>query len=77
MRVMDFDIKLYFETIRIMGELRNNGNVGLSIGGRDASILAMMKKLKVKTIVTHDSDFMKLAERGIIQVFDPIFSRRK
>jgi len=77
MHALDFDMELYFETIKVLGEYRNNGNISFSIGGRDASIVAMMKMHKVKTIVTHDSDFMKLADRGIIQVFDPILSRRK
>ncbi len=73
MRVVDFDMELYFETIRLLGEFRNDHR----IGGRDASIIAMMKKYKVKTIVTHDRDFVRLADKGIIQVLDPIPSQRK
>src|SRR5438093_3849544 len=62
MRVIDFDMELYFETIRLLGEFRNDHKIGYSIGGRDASIIAMMKKYKVKTIVTHDRDFVRLAD---------------
>jgi uncharacterized protein len=40
------------------------------IGGRDASILASMKRLgEIKTIITHDSAFKKISE---IQVIDPV-----
>jgi predicted nucleic acid-binding protein len=77
MCVVDFDMELYFETIRLLGEFRNDHKIGFSIGGRDASIIAMMKKYRVKTIVTHDRDFIRLAEKGIIQVLDPISSQRK
>ena len=61
----------------MLGEFRNDHKIGFSIGGRDASIIAMMKKYKVKTIVTHDRDFVRLADKGIIQVLDPIPSHRK
>ncbi len=77
MRVIDFDMELYFETIKVLGEFRDDHKIGFSIGGRDASIIAMMKKYKVKTIVTHDRDFVRLADKGIIQVLDPIPSQRK
>jgi predicted nucleic acid-binding protein len=77
MRVVDFDMELYFETIMLLAEFRNDHKIGFSIAGRDASIIAMMKKFKVKTIVTHDRDFVKLADKGIIQVLDPVPSQRK
>jgi predicted nucleic acid-binding protein len=77
MHVIDFDMELYFGTIKVLGEFRNDHKIGFSIGGRDASIIAMMKKYRVKTIVTHDRDFIRLAEKGIIHVLDPISSQRK
>ena len=77
MHVIDFDMELYFETIRLLGEFREDHRIGFSIGGRDASIVAMMKKHKVKTLVTHDRDFIRLADKGIIQIYDPILSRMK
>ena len=40
------------------------------IGGRDACILASMKRLgDIQTLVTHDQDFLKIPE---INVIDPI-----
>jgi uncharacterized protein len=76
MRVIDFDMELYFETVRLLGEFRNDQKIGFSIGGRDASIIAMMKKYKAKTIVTHDRDFVRIADKGIIRVIDPIAQRK-
>jgi predicted nucleic acid-binding protein len=75
MRVIDFDMELYFETIRLLGEFRHNGT--LSLGGRDASIVAMMKRQKVNTILTHDRDFKKLEDKGIIKILDPILLRKE
>ncbi|MGG6459867.1 MAG: PIN domain-containing protein [Candidatus Eiseniibacteriota bacterium] len=74
MHVVYFDMELYFETVKLLGEFRHDGAVGFSIGGRDASIVAMMKKHNVKMLVTHDTDFRKLADGGIIHVYDPILS---
>ncbi|MHA1520718.1 MAG: type II toxin-antitoxin system VapC family toxin [Promethearchaeota archaeon] len=40
------------------------------IGGRDASILASMKRLgDIRTLITHDQDFLKIPE---IEVIDPM-----
>ena len=39
------------------------------IGGRDATILATMKKFNVKQLVTHDKAFKKI---DFIQVIDPV-----
>ena len=40
------------------------------IGGRDASILASMKRLgDIQTLISHDQDFLKIPE---IEVIDPI-----
>ena len=77
MHVVDFDMELYFETIRLLGEFRHDRRASFSIGGRDAGIVAMMKKHNVKTIVTHDTDFIKLADKGVIQIYDPIPSKMK
>ena len=77
MHVVDFDMELYFETIRLLGEFRHDRRASFFIGGRDASIVAMMKKYNVKTIVTHDTDFIKLADKGVIQIYDPIPSKMK
>ena len=59
----------------LLGEFRHDRRASFSIGGRDVSIVAMMKKYDVKKIVTHD--FIKLADKGVIQVYDPIPSKMK
>lgn len=69
MQVVDFDMKLYFETIGILGELEKDR---VSLGGRDASIIAMMRKMKVETLVTHDRDFKRLHEKGMLHIRDPV-----
>lgn len=67
MTVMNFDLDLYYESLRILSEMWT-----YPVGGRDATIIAMMKRRGVKRIFTHDKDFKKLAEEGIIEVVDPI-----
>lgn len=42
------------------------------IGGRDATILALMRKHGVGEIFTHDRGFKQLARRGVVKVIDPI-----
>ena len=74
MYVMDFDVELFFETVKILGELSSRN---ISIGGRDSSIVAMMRRLNVNTLVTHDRDFKKLEDKGMIKVVDPILLRKK
>ena len=74
MRVVDFDMESYFETLGILDELRKSK---VSLGGRDASIVAMMRKMKVRTLVTHDDDFKKLEEKGMLHIRDPVPLQRK
>lgn len=74
MHVMDFDMESYLETIKTLNELRNSS---VSLGGRDASIVAMMRRMKVRTIVTHDKDFKRLEGKGMLHVQDPVPSRGK
>lgn len=41
------------------------------VGGRDATILAYMKKKGIKAIATHDEDFMRV---DFVKIIDPISS---
>lgn len=60
--------ELTYETLReAIHLLSQYSHVG--IGGRDATILATMKKLDIKTVVTHDAAFKKI---DFINVIDPI-----
>lgn len=46
MHVVDFGMELYFETVKLPGKHRHERAVSFSIGSRDASIVAMIKKHK-------------------------------
>jgi len=67
MTVVSLDLDLYYESLKVLSE-----TWAYPVGGRDATILAMMKRRGVKRIFTHDRDFKKLAEDGLIEVIDPI-----
>ena len=67
MTVMSFDLDLYYEALAVLSEIWFH-----PIRGRDATILATMRKAGVERILTHDEGFKKLQEYGIIKVIDPI-----
>ncbi len=64
MTFVDFD---YEQMINAFSKLYEWSHLG--IGGRDATILAAMKKIGAKKLVTHDSDFDEVEE---IEVIDPL-----
>lgn len=64
MRIIDFN----FDQLRLsLNLLVEHSQLG--IGGRDATLLAAMKKINARKILTHDKAFRKV--RGI-KVIDPI-----
>ncbi len=63
LRVVDFDSKMLHESINLLSELYRE-----RIGGRDATILAMMQDFDVKRIMTHDKGFNGLG----LEVIDPV-----
>lgn len=67
MRVEEFDLELFYESLKVLSELWAYG-----VGGRDATILAMMGRHGTREIFTHDRDFKELAKHGIVEVIDPI-----
>ena len=62
--IKDFDYDLLLIAIDMLSSYTHTG-----IGGRDATILATMKKFNVKQLVTHDKAFKKI---DFIQVIDPV-----
>ena len=62
--IINFDYDLTLSSIEMLSEYSHIG-----IGGRDATILATMKKLKIKTLITHDQSFKKI---DFIKVVDPV-----
>ena len=67
MTVDEFDLSLLYESLKIISEMWM-----YPIGGRDATILAMMKRRGVRKIFTHDRGFKEIAKQDIVEVLDPI-----
>ena len=59
----ELDFAASKNSIDILCEYSHKG-----IGGRDATILASMKRYKIKKLATHDNSFKEIGE---IEVFDP------
>jgi predicted nucleic acid-binding protein len=68
MKILDFDSKLMAESIDNL--LKYNYSYGL--GGRDSTIIASMNLNGVKTLMTHDSVFKRLADNARCNIIDPI-----
>jgi predicted nucleic acid-binding protein len=62
--IVDLDYKLALDSIE---ELKRYSHLG--IGGRDATILAFMRRLASKKIMTHDDALKKI---DWLEVVDPI-----
>jgi predicted nucleic acid-binding protein len=67
MEVIDLNLNLFYHTLKILSEMQ-----AYPVGGRDATILAMMRRRGVRKIFTHDKGFKELAKHGILEVIDPI-----
>lgn len=63
-KVIDLNYALTLEAIERLKEYSH-----LGIGGRDATILAFMKRRKVRRIMTHDEAFKKI---DWLETIDPI-----
>jgi uncharacterized protein len=68
--VLDFDYATLTESSAILAQ-----NLHRGIGGRDATILAAMKKLKAKAIMTHDKAFQRVEGISVIDPVSPGGSR--
>jgi len=67
LEIADFNRQACNESVETL--LAYAYNEGL--GGRDASIIASMKLLNVKIIVSHDDIFRRLAKKLELEVIDP------
>lgn len=61
--IEEFDHELLGASVQMLAHYTHTG-----IGGRDATILATMKKLGITKLVTHDKAFKKI---DFIEVIDP------
>ena len=57
----------YFTTLESIEQLKRYSHLG--IGGRDATILALMKRSSIKKLMSHDAAFKKI---DWLEVIDPI-----
>ena len=64
--VSDFDYRSALDSVEMLKRYSH-----LGIGGRDATILALMSKAKVKRIMTHD---MALKKVDWVEAIDPVES---
>ncbi len=67
MKIIGLDTKLMAESLDYL--LSYGYSDGL--GGRDATIIAVMNLLDIKTLLSHDEAFKRLAERVKFKVIDP------
>jgi predicted nucleic acid-binding protein len=65
-----FACKTYYLKISKLGLLNYGNSDGL--GGRDATILAAMNSQSIKTLVSHDDAFKRLAEKMTFKIIDPV-----
>ena len=68
MKILDVDTKLMAESLDYL--LTYGYSDGL--GGRDATIIAVMNSEGIKTLLSHDTTFKRLAEREVFKVIDPV-----
>lgn len=68
MKIFGLDTKLMSESLDYLL------NYGYSdgLGGRDATILAAMNSESIKTLVSHDDAFKRLAEKMTFKIIDPV-----
>lgn len=68
MKILDFDSKAMAQSLDNL----LNFSYSYGLGGRDSTILASMSLNSIKTLMTHDSVFKRLSDRGFCNVIDPI-----
>lgn len=70
MKILDFDSKLLSESVDY---LLNYGYED-GLGGRDATIIAVINSQGIDTLLSHDDAFKRLADRVTFKVIDPVSS---
>lgn len=68
MKIIDFDRQIMMEALDSLVEHAYTHG----LGGRDATVIATLKKLRVNKILSHDRVFKRLASKLEIEVIDPI-----
>lgn len=68
MKIFGLDTKLMSESLDYLLNYRYSDG----LGGRDATILAAMNSESIKTLVSHDDAFKRLAEKMTFKIIDPV-----
>jgi predicted nucleic acid-binding protein len=68
MKIFGLDTKLMSESLDYL----LNYGYSEGLGGRDATILAAMNSQSIKTLVSHDDAFKRLAEKMTFKIIDPV-----
>jgi len=68
MKIVDFDRQMMMKALDSLVEYAYTHG----LGGRDATVIATLKKLRVKKLLSHDNIFKRLAAKLEIEVVDPI-----
>lgn len=68
MKIVDFNRQIMTEALEnLIEHAYTNG-----LGGRDATVIATLKSLNLKKIISHDEIFKRLATKLTLKVIDPI-----
>ena len=73
MKIVDFNKQIMMEALENL--IEHAYTYGL--GGRDATVIATLKSLHIKKILSHDNIFKRLATKLAIEVIDPIPTKLK
>jgi predicted nucleic acid-binding protein len=68
MKIFGLDTKLMSESLDYL----LNYGYSEGLGGRDATILAAMNSESIKTLVSHDDAFKRLADKMNFKIIDPV-----
>lgn len=68
MKIVDFNRQIMTEALENLIEHAYTDG----LGGRDATVIATLKSLNLKKIISHDEIFKRLATKLTLKVIDPI-----
>ncbi|MGC9203053.1 MAG: type II toxin-antitoxin system VapC family toxin [Thermoproteota archaeon] len=68
MKIVDFDRQVMTEALENLVEHAHT----YGLGGRDATVIATLKLLNIKKILSHDEVFKRMSTRLKLEVVDPI-----
>ena len=72
-KIVDFDRQIMMEALENLVEHAHTHG----LGGRDATVIATLKMLRVNKILSHDNIFKRLATKLAIEAIDPIPTNQK